>query len=183
VSTADYIVDIALILVIFRRARPRELTVRSALLPLVLLVAAGVVYLRPSTPAGNDLALIAGLTAAGIALGLISGLSDVVWRGAGQRLLARAGLLSIVAWLAGMGFRFAFAYYATHSGGPAVASFSVRYHITGAETWTTALVLMAFGQVLARVGALQVRRVRADRGGAAQTAAPGAAGYAGRRAQ
>lgn len=30
-----------------------------------------------------------------------------------------------------------------------------------ADIWTTALVLMAFGQVLARLGVLQIRRVRA----------------------
>jgi hypothetical protein len=60
-----------------------------------------------------------------------------------------------------MGFRFWFAYYAYHGGGPAVASFSLRHDISGADIWTTALVLMAFGQVLARLGVLQVRRARA----------------------
>jgi hypothetical protein len=63
--------------------------------------------------------------------------------------------------ISGMGFRFAFAYYAYHSGGPAIARFSASYHITGAEAWTTALFLMAAGQVIARVGLRQVRRVNA----------------------
>ena len=36
--------------------------------------------------------------------------------------------------------------------------FSIGHEITGAQIWTTALVLMAFGQVIARVGLLQAHR-------------------------
>jgi len=133
----------------------------SALLPLALLAAAGIIYLRPFTLRGNDLALILILSAAGIVLGALSGLADRIWRDDGRRLLFRVGVLSVLAWAAGMGFRFWFAFYAYHGGGPAVASFSLRHDITGADIWTTALVLMAFGQVLARLGVLQVRRARA----------------------
>ena len=60
-----------------------------------------------------------------------------------------------------MGFRFGFAYYAYHGGASSVASFSARHDITGASIGTTALVLMAFGQVLARLGVLQGRRIHA----------------------
>jgi hypothetical protein len=160
-SVTDYVIDILLILVIFRQVRPHELTPRAALLPLALLVAAGIIYLRPFTLRGNDLALILVLAAAGIVLGALSGLADRIWRDEQRRLMFRAGAISVITWVAGMGFRFWFAYYAYHSGGAAVASFSVRHDITGADIWTTALVLMAFGQVLARLGVLQVRRVRA----------------------
>jgi len=161
VSVTDYVIDILLILVIFRQVRPHELTPRAALLPLALLAAAGIIYLRPFTLRGNDLALILILAAAGIVLGTLSGLADRIWRDEQGRLMFRAGAISVITWVAGMGFRFWFAYYAYHSGGPAVARFSVRHDITGADIWTTALVLMAFGQVLARLGVLQVRRVRA----------------------
>ena len=160
-SVTDYVIDILLILVIFRQVRPHELTPRAALLPLALLAAAGIIYLRPFTVRGNDLALILILAAAGIVLGTLSGLADRIWRDERRRLMFRAGAISVITWVAGMGFRFWFAYYAYHSGGPAVARFSVRHDITGADIWTTALVLMAFGQVLARLGVLQVRRVRA----------------------
>ena len=54
-STTDYVIDILLIAVIFRLARPRELSPRAALPPLVLLAAAGVIYLRPTSLGGNDL--------------------------------------------------------------------------------------------------------------------------------
>jgi len=161
VSVTDYVVDILLILVIFRAVRPHELTPRAALLPLVLLAIAGVIYLRPITLGGNDLALILVLTGVGIVLGVLSGLADRIWRDEHQRLLSRAVALSVIAWVIGMGFRFGFAYYAYHGGGPAVARFSVRHDLSGANIWTTALVLMAFGQVLARLGVLQIRRVRA----------------------
>ena len=78
-------------------------------------------------------------------------MADRIWRDEQRRLMFRAGAISVITWVAGMGFRFWFAYYAYHSGGPAVARFSVRHDITGADIWTTALVLMAFGQVLARL--------------------------------
>ena len=167
-SVTDYVIDILLILVIFRAVRPHPLTPRAALLPLVLLAIAGVIYLRPVTLRGNNVALILILAAAGIVLGVLRGLADRIWRDEHQRLLSRAVTLSVVAWVIGMGFRFGFAYYAYHGGGPAVARFSVLHDLSGANIWTTALVLMAFGQVLARLAVLQIRRTRV-------TSHPGAA--------
>ena len=41
-----------------------------------------------------------------------------------------------------------------------IAQFSIAQNITGDAVWMTALVLMAFGEVLARVLVLQIRRVR-----------------------
>jgi hypothetical protein len=161
-SITDYVIDILLIAVIFRQVRPHQLTPRAALLPILLLAAAGAIYLRPPfTLGGNDLALIVILALAGIVLGVLSGLGDTVWRDTAGNLLFRATVLSVIAWILGMGFRLGFAYYAYHSGGPSIASFSVRHDITGAHIWTTALFLMAAGQVLARLGLLQLRRVRA----------------------
>jgi hypothetical protein len=161
-SITDYVIDILLIVVIFRQVRPHQLTPRAALLPILLLAAAGAIYLRPPfTLGGNDLALIVILALVGIVLGALSGLADTVWRDTAGTLLFRATALSVIAWILGMGFRLGFAYYAYHSGGPSIASFSVRHDITGAHIWTTALFLMAVGQVLARLGMLQLRRVRA----------------------
>jgi FtsH-binding integral membrane protein len=166
-SVTDYVIDILLILVIFRAVRPHPLTPRAALLPLVLLAIAGIIYLRPITLGGNDLALILILAAAGVILGALSGLADRIWRDEQRRLLSRATIISVIAWVVGMGFRFGFAYYAYHGGGPAVARFSIQHQLSGGNIWTTALVLMAFGQVLARLAILQIRRVRAARDEAA----------------
>ncbi len=162
VSIADYVIDILLIAVIFRQVRPHRLTASVILLPMVLLIAAGAIYLRPPfTLGGNDLVLIVILLISGIALGVISGLGDRLWRDSRGTLMARAAALSVVAWVVGMGFRFAFAYYAYHSGGPSMARFSLHHDITGASTWTTALFLMAFGQVVARLAVVQIRRLQA----------------------
>ena len=90
-SVSDYVIDVLLIAVIFRQVRPRELTLRSAVLPLVLMVAAGVMYLRTSPLGGNDVTLIVILAAAGVLLGLLSGSADRLWRDERGRLLARAG--------------------------------------------------------------------------------------------
>jgi hypothetical protein len=57
-SITDYVIDILLILVIFCAVRPHPLTPRAAQLPLALLAIAGIIYLRPVTLRGNDLALI-----------------------------------------------------------------------------------------------------------------------------
>ena len=59
-SVTDYLIDILLIVVIFRQVRPHELTLRTVVLPLILMVAAGIIYLRPVTIQGNDLLLIEG---------------------------------------------------------------------------------------------------------------------------
>jgi hypothetical protein len=171
-STTDYVIDILLIAVIFRQTRTHELTVRSAVLPLILMAAAGVIYLRPSGIGGNDLELVLALTVTGIVLGLISGLGDSTRLAGDGRVLARAGGLSVIAWVVGMGFRFGFEYYAYHWGAAAVTRFSIAHDITGAQIWTTALVLMAFGQVIARVGLLQYRRVRLENQAAARHFTP-----------
>jgi hypothetical protein len=175
-SVTDYIIDLLLIAVIFRQVRSHELTARSAVLPLILMAVAGVIYLRAFTLRGNDLALIVVLVIVGAALGAISGLADRIWRDGQGRLLAQAGVASVAPWVIGMGGRLAFAYYAYHSGAASVAGFSIRHDITGAQIWTTALVLMAFGQVLARVGVLQARRLSSggsapavEQGGVART--------------
>ncbi len=157
-SVTDYVIDILLIAVIFRQVRARHLTPRSALLPLALLAVAGVVYLRPFTVGGNDVALIVVLTVIGLVLGAGSGLADKVWQGEQGSVISRATAVSVITWVLGMGFRFGFAYYSYHSGAHAVSTFSAHHDITGARIWTTAFVLMAFGQGLARIGVLQLRR-------------------------
>jgi len=160
-STTDYIVDIALILIIFRQTSIRELTARHAVLPILIIAWAGQHYLRGFTIGGNDLPLIVGFAVLGAALGSWSGLATKVWREGSGPVLARAGTVAVLTWVAGMGFRFAFAVWAnTPSGDRAIGRFSVEHHVTSGQAWTTALVLMAFGEVLARVAIMQWRRAR-----------------------
>jgi phosphotransferase system glucose/maltose/N-acetylglucosamine-specific IIC component len=122
---------------------------------------AGIAYLRPISLAGNNLTLIAVLVAAGLTLGTLSGMTTSVWR-QGDSVLARAGVLAAFLWVLGMGARFAFALWVTHSGAEAVGRFSFSHDITGWHIWQFALVLMAYSEVLSRTGVLQFRWIRAE---------------------
>lgn len=160
-STTDYVIDILLILVIFRHLRPSKLAARSAILPVAIMVWAGIHYLHGFKVGGNDVLLMALLSIVGIALGGASGLATQVWQSTTGEVLARVGVTAILFWVIGMGFRFAFAVYANSArGGAAIGRFSARHSITSSQAWITALVLMAFGEVLARVAIMQYRRVR-----------------------
>jgi hypothetical protein len=158
VSAADYIIDILLIAIVVLQMRPRRQTWQSMLRPLILVAIAGVHYLRGVHLAGNDLTLIVGLTVVGVLLGAGSAVTTGMWRDGEGAVIAKAGIAAAALWVAGMGFRFAFALYSnSNGGGMHVASFSQSHNITSAQVWVTALVLMAFGEVLARVGYLQWR--------------------------
>ncbi len=162
-SPVDYVIDILLIALVLRQIRRQPLTAGSIILPAVLIIAAGLNYLRPFRIGGSDLALIVLLTAVGTALGMLSGLATRVWRDNGV-IMSQAGVAAALLWIVGMAGRFGFAYYSTHGGRNEVAQFSIAHHITGDAVWMTALVLMAFGEVLARVLVLQIRRVRQSAG-------------------
>jgi hypothetical protein len=159
VSLIDYVIDILLIALVLRQIRRQPLTTKSIILPCILVLAATFNYLRPFPIAGDDLWLIVLLTAIGTALGALSAITTRVWREHGV-IMSQAGIAAALLWVVGMAARFAFAYYSTHSGRAEVARFSLSYAITGTAAWTTALVLMAFGEVLARVMVLQFRRIR-----------------------
>jgi hypothetical protein len=159
----DYITDLLLIAVVVRQMRVRQLTLRSLLLPLGLVAGAGITYLRPISLGGNNISLIAVLATTGVLLGALSGAATAVWRRGDGAVYSRAGILAALLWVLGMGARFAFAIWVTHSGAATVARFSVHHGITGANIWQFALVLTAYGEVLSRIGVLQVRRLRAER--------------------
>ena len=131
------------------------------MLPLAIMAYAGAHYLHGFPVGGNDVLLTAVLTVTGIVLGCLSGLATQMWRGDDGQVLVRVSAAAITAWVLGMGFRFAFAVYAnTSAGDAAIGRFSAHHGITSGQAWTTALVLMAFGEVLARVAIMQYRRVQ-----------------------
>jgi hypothetical protein len=103
--------------------RARTLTLRSLLLPLGLIAGPGLVYLRPVSLAGNNATLIAMLAAAGLSLGMLSGMTTSLWR-RGNTVAARAGVLAAFFWALGVDARFAFAVWVTYSGAAAVGHFS-----------------------------------------------------------
>lgn len=160
-SASDYIIDLLLIGLVLRQIRPRPLTPRSVLLPAVLLAFAGEQYLKGFPTAGNDLLMEVLLILVGAVFGVVSGLATKVWRDPLSGIMAKAGIVAASTWVLGMGIRLAFDIWAnTRSGEASLVRFSVRHSITTANAYSTAFVLMAFAQVILRVGILQYRRIR-----------------------
>lgn len=160
-TTSDYILDIALIALVFRQIRESRLGWHAILLPLGICGVVGAHYLQSLPTAGNDLVLIVGLTVVGVVLGSVSALATRVRRDERGRALVKAGWVAAGAWVLGMGFRFAFSVWTSHGGAIDLARFSVRHDITSGAAWTDALVLMAFSEVFTRTGLLVLRARRA----------------------
>jgi hypothetical protein len=156
-TTTDYLINIALILVVFMQIRERRLGLRSVLLPVVIVAVAAQHYLHAIPTSGNDLLLIATLAAAGATLGVLAGFAMKLRADGDGATLARAGWLAAALWVLGIGARMAFVLASEHGAGHAIAQFSINNQITGSQAWTAALVLMAFGEVIARLVVIQTR--------------------------
>lgn len=164
-TTTDYLINIALILVVFMQIRDRRLGLRSVLLPVALVAFAAENYLHTIPTSGNDLLLIAVLVAAGATLGTLAGLAMKMRVDGEGDTLARAGWTAAVLWVLGIGARMAFVLASEHGAGHAITQFSIDNHITGSQAWTAALVLMAFGEVIARLAVIQTRSFLLARNG------------------
>lgn len=156
-TTTDWVIDIVLVLIVFRQMREERLTARTVLLPLAIIGWAAATYLHHIPTAGNDLLLAGLFAAAGIAFGLLGGLLTRV-RLADGHVRIRATVGAAALWVGSMGFRLGFAVWSSHASGAAhVAHFSAAHHISSAQAWVVALILMAFGEVVARLGTIVVR--------------------------
>jgi hypothetical protein len=168
-TTTDWIIDIALVLIVFRQLREERLTARTILLPVALMSWAGFTYLKSVPTAGHDLVLIGLLTAVGLVFGLFGGRLTRVRFQAGH-VYIKATLSAAALWVVSMGLRMAFAVWSSYgSGASHIASFSAGHDITSSQAWVTALILMAFGEVIVRLGTIVIRgqllTARGDRGG------------------
>jgi hypothetical protein len=94
--------------------------------------------------------------AAGVVLGTASGALTRVSLGTDGVPIARATWLAAGLIVVGIGGRMAFAQYTQHGGGPTIARFSIAHHLTPAA-WVSALVLMAFAEVVSRTFVLWLR--------------------------
>ncbi|GGN06867.1 hypothetical protein [Streptomyces fuscichromogenes] len=156
-TTTEWITDIALILVVFRQLREGRLDLRTFLIPLGIVAFVAHTYLDSVPTAGNDLILVAALMAAGAVLGIAGGVYTRV-RTAGEHILIKAGAVSAILWVLGMGARMGFQLWTEHGGGADdVARFSVAHHITSDQAWVAAFVLMALTEVVTRLGTIFVR--------------------------
>ena len=156
-TISDWLIDVALVLVVFRQLREERLTLRTILLPLALIGWAATAYLHDIPTAGDDLMLIGAFAATGVAFGLAGGLITRV-RYADGHIRVRATLGAAALWVISMGFRLGFAVWSSHpSGAEHMGRFSVDHDITGRQAWVAALVLMAFGEVVVRLALIVVR--------------------------
>lgn len=161
-TTTDYLIDSALVLLVLLQIKERPLTNRALFRPIVIVSIAVLSYLHGIPTAGNDLVLLLVLGAVGAAIGIASGATVNMRLGSHGEVLTRTGWASGLLWVLGMGSRFGFIYWITHSGAGSLASFSASHSITAAEAWTVALLGMAVFEVLGRTALLAARRARLE---------------------
>ncbi|MDQ0779851.1 hypothetical protein QF026_008317 [Streptomyces aurantiacus] len=161
-TTTDWITDIALVLVVFRQLREGRLDFKSYLLPLGIVAFVASRYLHTVPTAGNDLVLVGALVGVGAVLGVAGGVHTRI-RGADGHLFIKAGAVSAVLWVLGMGARMGFQVWVDHGGADDVARFSVTHDITTIDAWVAAFVLMALTEVVTRLTTVFVRSRRVDR--------------------
>ncbi len=164
-TTTDYIVDSLLVLLVLYQIKERELTTRMLVRPLIILAVVAATYLHGVPTAGNDLVLLAALALLGGLIGLASGQTMLMRRGPDGEVLARSGWASGFLWVLGMGSRFAFVFWITHSGASTIAHFSAEHSITSVEAWTVALLAMAVFEVCGRTLIQATRRRQLQQGG------------------
>jgi hypothetical protein len=156
-TTTDWIIDIALILVVFIQLHEQRVGIRTFLMPLAIMGWAVSSYLHGVPTAGNDILLFVTLTAAGVVFGLLSGLLSRVRYDAGK-VYIKATLGAAAVWAISMGARMAFAVWTSHpAGAHDIGRFSVTHDITSGEAWVVALLLMAFAEVIVRLAVIAVR--------------------------
>ncbi|MFF7159096.1 hypothetical protein [Streptomyces sp. NPDC008139] len=156
-TSTEWITDIALLLVVFRQLREGRLGLKTFLIPLGIVAFVANSYLDTVPTAGNDLVLIAVLMSVGAALGVAGGIYTRV-RTVGEHVLIKAGAVSAILWVVGMGARMGFQLWTEHAGGAhQVARFSVAHHITSDQAWVAAFVLMALTEVVTRLATIFIR--------------------------
>lgn len=155
-TTTTWIIDIALILIVFRQLREGPLGPKSYLLPLGIVTFVGCSYLDGIPTGGNDLVLIGALMGVGAVLGVAGGI--FTWmRHSDGHVLIKAGAISAALWVLGMGARLGFELWVDHGGAASVARFSTDHRITSGDAWVAALVLMALTEVVTRLATIFVR--------------------------
>ena len=115
-TTTDYLIDSALVLLVLLQIKERPLTTRQLLRPVIILGIAVSSYLHGIPTAGNDLVLAAAFVLIGGAIGVASGQTVIMRRGEAGEPLVRSGWISGFFWVLGMGSRMAFLVWIANGG-------------------------------------------------------------------
>jgi hypothetical protein len=170
-TTSDYLIDSALVLLVLLQIKERRQTIIQLIRPIVILGIAVASYFHGISTAGNDLVLAGGFLLVGGTIGALSGQTVQMRTDADGGVLSRAGWLSGVFWVLGMGSRMAFLIYiSSHAGISWIHTFSAQHSISSTEAWTVGLLAMAVAEVLARTGVVALRAERLSGGHAFQAA-------------
>jgi hypothetical protein len=161
-TTTDWILDLALILVVLRQVRESRIGATFLIVPLAITGYVAHMYLSPIPTAGNDLLLIGAFAALGTVLGVAGGLTTRV-RVARGHAFVRAGFVAASLWVLGMGGRLAFVFWTEHGGTRTLGQFSEQHHITSGQAWASALILMVLAEVVTRIGTVLIRAQVAKR--------------------
>jgi len=155
-TTTDWILDVALILVVLRQIRWSRIDALFLVVPIGITSFVAYKYLDPIPTGGNDLLLIGAFAAVGIVLGVTGGLTMHVRVRQGKAFV-RAGFTAASLWVLSMGARLAFIIWSEHTGGPTIARFSEQHHITSTQAWVSGLILMVLCEVVTRLGTVLIR--------------------------
>ncbi|BCK70586.1 hypothetical protein Srufu_045390 [Streptomyces libani subsp. rufus] len=158
-NITDYFVNGILILLVVRQVRGSRLDLINLVLPVVLVSATALYYLRSVPTGGNDLVLELVLAGSGVVLGVLCGLTTHLQRKA-DGIFAKAGFTAAALWVFGMALRMGFAFADDHGAGDAISDFSRAHGISGSQAWVAAFVLMALAEVVARLVAIRYRAYR-----------------------
>jgi hypothetical protein len=161
-TTTDWIINITLVLLVFRQIREARMDAKFVLIPLALVAYSAHMYLHTVPTDGNDLVLVAILAGIGAALGVAGGLTTHI-RADGQHAYIRAGYWAAGLWVGGMGARIGFYLYSEHGGGPSIVHFSAAHNITSSDAWLAGLIFMALVEVISRLGVVVARGIIAAR--------------------
>ncbi len=157
VTTSDYLINAAFLLVVVRQRREREPDLRSFVVPLVIVFFVAQQYVHALPTAGNDLLLF--LASVGLTMGVLCEFATHVRAGSDGVALARVGWFAGILLVVGIGARMMFAFALSHGAEPAIRSFSISHQL-GAAAWPIALVSMAVCEVVARLAIVQIRARR-----------------------
>ena len=157
-SIVDYLISIALILLVIPQMWPRRLTIVGLMWPLLLIAWAAVDYVTVPELSGNNGVMFVGCVVVGVLFGIGCAMfTRVYWENGTYKVQATG--LALLFWLLGVGGRLVFGIFAEHGGGERIYTFSMNHGLR-LETWGTALISMALCEVVSRALVLLGKRIK-----------------------
>jgi hypothetical protein len=155
-TTTDYLINAAFVLVVLRQAHERKLDPRYYLPPLAIVTWVATQYIHSLPSGGGDIYLIGALITVGVASGTVSGFATHLRADNEGTGYARLGWLAGGLLIAGISSRMLFVWFVQNGGEATVRSFSAAHHISAAA-WPFALVMMGLCEVAARIVVVYLR--------------------------